>query len=56
MNMENIIELITTNGIAVGIIIYFLYKDYKFNGTIIALLTEITKVLEALKVMNKIEE
>ena len=43
--MQEFINLIITNGIAVVIVAYFLFKDYKFNGQIIELMQEIREVL-----------
>lgn len=53
--MTEIIELIGTNGIAVAIIVYFLYKDYKFNDATLGVLTEIQKVLASLKTLHGID-
>ena len=46
--MQEFINLIITNGIAVVIVAYFLFKDYKFNGQIIELMQEIREVLAIL--------
>ena len=46
--MQEFINLIITNGIAVVIVAYFLFKDYKFNGQIIVLMQEIREVLAVL--------
>ena len=54
--MTELIELIGTNGIAVAIIVYFLYKDYKFNDATLNVLTEIQKVLASLKTLHGIDE
>lgn len=54
--MAELIELIGTNGIAVAIIVYFLYKDYKFNDATLNVLTEIQKVLASLKTLHGIED
>lgn len=43
--MENLINMIVTNGVAVVIVAYFLYKDFKFNGQLIELMQEIREVL-----------
>ena len=43
--MQEFINLIITNGIAVVIVAYFLFKDYKFNGQLIELMQEIREVL-----------
>ena len=47
--MEEIIQLITSYGMSVVIIGYFLYKDYKFNESIIDVLSEVRDVLIILK-------
>ena len=54
--MQEIIEIIGTNGIAVAIIVYFLYKDYKFNDATLNVLTEIQKVLASLKTLHGIDK
>lgn len=54
--MQEIIEIIGTNGIAVAIIVYFLYKDYKFNDATLSVLTEIQKVLASLKTLHNIDD
>ena len=43
--MNEIINMIVTNGVAVVIVAYFLYKDYKFNGQLVELMQEIREVL-----------
>ena len=43
--MKELINMIVTNGVAVVIVAYFLYKDYKFNGQLVALMQEIREVL-----------
>lgn len=47
--MEEIVQLITSYGMSVVIIGYFLYKDYKFNESIIDVLSEVRDVLIILK-------
>lgn len=47
--MEEIVNLIVSNGMSVVIIAYFLYKDYRFNASITSILTEIKEVLAILK-------
>lgn len=54
--MVEIAELVTTYGIAVAIIIYFLFKDYKFNDSIITLMTEVKEVLVELRTWHSVEE
>lgn len=53
--MENLVNLIVSNGMSVVIIAYFLYKDYKFNSAITNLLAEIKEVLAVLKSKNNAE-
>ena len=47
--MENVVNLIMNNGMAVVIVAYFLYKDYKFNNQIVGLMGEIKEVLSFLR-------
>lgn len=47
--MEQIINMIVTNGTAVCIVAYFLYKDYKFNAQLIGIMSEIREVLAVVK-------
>lgn len=47
--MENFVNLIVSNGLATGIVAYFLYKDYKQTAQIINVLGEIKEVLSVVK-------
>lgn len=47
--MEEMVQLITSYGMSVVIIGYFLYKDYKFNQTILDVLGQVRDVLNLLK-------
>lgn len=47
--LEEIINLVVTNGMAVVIVAYFLYKDYKFNGQIIEVLGELRELMAVIK-------
>lgn len=53
--MEQLINLIVTNGMAVVIVAYFLFKDYKFNESITNILSEVKEVLTALKTFHEVE-
>ena len=44
--MENIINLIVNNGVAIVVVGYFLFTNYKFNENLIKTLTEITVTLK----------
>lgn len=43
--MSDIVNIIVNNGVAVGIVIYFLYKDYKWNDELLKTLTSIQVTL-----------
>lgn len=47
--MEQIVELIINNGMSVVLVGYFIFKDYKFNQSILAVLGEVKEVLAELK-------
>ena len=47
--MEQIINLIVNNGVAVFIVGYFVYRDYKFNETLVKALTEMMVTLKDMK-------
>lgn len=47
--MEDVVNLIMNNGMAVVIVAYFLFKDYKFNNQIVSLMGEIKEVLGVLR-------
>lgn len=49
MTMNEIINLIVSNGMAVVIVAYFLFKDYKFNGQILAVLGELRELMAVIK-------
>ena len=48
--MENIVNLMINNGIAVVVVGYFLVTNYKFNENLIKTLTEITVTLKDIQV------
>ena len=54
--MEEMVNLIVSNGMSVVIIAYFLWKDFKFHGNIVNVLTEIKEVLAVLKAHHEKEE
>lgn len=47
--MEQIINLIVSNGMAAVIVAYFIFKDYKTTGQIVSTLQEIREVLVVFK-------
>jgi hypothetical protein len=44
--MENIVNLMVNNGVAIVVVGYFLFTNYKFNEKLISTLTEITVTLK----------
>ena len=50
--MENIVNLIMSNGLGVVLVGYFIFKDYKFNEQIITVLGEMKEVLTAWKTFH----
>lgn len=44
--MENIVNLLVNNGVAIVVVGYFLFTNYKFNEKLISTLTEITVTLK----------
>ena len=54
--MEEMVNLIVSNGMSVVIIAYFLFKDYKFNGQILDVLGEMKDVLTALKTWHEVDK
>lgn len=47
--MNDLVNIIATNGMAVAIVAYFLYKDYRQTSQIITVLGEIKEVLSVVK-------
>lgn len=47
--MENIIDLIVSNGIGVACIVYFMFRDYKFMGTLQQTLTTLEDTTSLIK-------
>ena len=54
--MEEMVNLIVSNGMSVVIIAYFLYKDYKFNDQILKVLGEVKEVLASLQTWHEVDE
>lgn len=47
--MENLVNLIVNNGVAIVVVGYFLFTNYKFNEKLITTLTEITVTLKEIQ-------
>ena len=48
MDIDAIVQAVTTNGMGVVLLAYFIYKDYKFNANIINVLDKINVILAKL--------
>lgn len=46
--METIVELLVNNGIAVVVVAYFLFRDYRWNNELLKTLTTIQTTLAAI--------
>lgn len=53
--MNDIIQLIATNGMGVVLLAYFIYKDYTFNTNIITVLDKMNTILAKLETWHCIE-
>lgn len=47
--MEDILTVLVNNGVAVGIIAYFIYRDNKFMNNLSVTLTTLQKSVESVK-------
>lgn len=47
--MENIINLVVSNGIGVACIVYFMFRDYRFQDNISKTLTTLQETTELIK-------
>ena len=54
--MEEIINLIVNNGMGVGLMVYFIYKDYKFNEQILSVLNKMETLLGKLETWHSAED
>lgn len=55
--MSDIVNIIVNNGVAVGVVCFFLYKDYKWNDELIKTLTTIQVTLEEIsKGLTNVQE
>ena len=47
--MNDIVNLLVNNGVAVVIVAYFLYKDNKFNNELVKSLTELVGTIKEMR-------
>ena len=51
MSVEQIISLVTNNGVSIGLLLYFVYRDNKFMSTLNTTLTTLRNTTESIKKM-----
>lgn len=51
--MNDIVNLLVNNGIAVVVVAYFLVRDWKYNADMVVILHEIKQMLEVIKESDK---
>ena len=51
MTIEQIVNLIVNNGVSIGLLIYFVYRDNKFMNTLSTTLTTLKNTTESIKKM-----
>ena len=51
MTIEQIISVITNNGVSIGLLLYFVYRDNKFMNTLNTTLTTLKNTTESIKKM-----
>lgn len=56
MELNEIVQIISNNGMGFVLMAYFLWKDYRFNEQIINLLNETKGVLIELKTWHSAED
>lgn len=49
----DLVQLIKDLGPSLGLLLYFVYKDYKFTGQIVALMSRVDAVLERFEVSGR---
>lgn len=51
MTIEQVISVITNNGVSIGLLLYFVYRDNKFMNTLNTTLTTLRNTTESIKKM-----
>lgn len=51
MSIEQIISVVTNNGVSIGLLLYFVYRDNKFMNTLNTTLTTLRNTTESIKKM-----
>lgn len=53
MTIQDVINLLVNNGLSLGITAYFLYRDYKFNDSLIKTLSALEQSVDKLYLKGK---
>ena len=53
MDLSDILSLFVNNGVAVAVIIYFMFRDYKFISQLTAMLQELTDSVKSFEKIMK---
>ena len=51
MTVEQIVNLVVNNGVSIGLLVYFVYRDNKFMNTLNTTLTTLKNTTESIKRM-----
>ena len=51
MSIEQIISVVTNNGVSIGLLLYFVYRDNKFMNTLNTTLTTLRNTTESINNM-----
>ena len=49
MTITDIVNLFVNNGVAIAVIVYFMYRDYKFMDSLQTTLTTLVNTVDVLK-------
>lgn len=51
--MDSIVTLVTNAGVSIGVLVYFMYRDFKFMDTLSKTLTTLVDTVNTLKEIVK---
>lgn len=49
LKLNEFVNLVVNNGVAVGVVIYFLWRDYRYNEQMILILNDIKNIVQLIK-------
>lgn len=47
--MDEVLSIIVNNGVAVGVLVYFIYRDNKYINTLVATLTKLESGIDTIQ-------